>query len=210
MHVAWRSSEAAAQALRAEFGDRVHRADLEQETEARHLVERVVSTDGRLDVLVHAVGAYARGPLAGAHARTWRDLAASNVESALHAFDAARSSLRAARGSALFFTVAGLEGLRAKRDTACYAAAKSALLVLVRSWALEEAPFGVRVNAIAPGIVPHEHAAPDTLDPALHARVPLGRAGVPEDVARAALFLCSDAAAYTTGTELSVAGGWTP
>ena len=87
MHVAWRSSEAAAQALRAEFGERVHRADLEQETEARHLVERVVSTDGRLDVLVHAVGAYARGPLAGAHARTWRDLAASNVESALHAYN---------------------------------------------------------------------------------------------------------------------------
>jgi NAD(P)-dependent dehydrogenase (short-subunit alcohol dehydrogenase family) len=132
----------------------------------------------------------------------------SNVTTAFHVFGAARPALRASRGCALFFGVAGLDALRGRRDTALYAAAKSALLVLVRSWALEEGPHGVRVNAVSPGVVPHAAADAMTLDPALHARIPLGRAGTPEEIARAALFLCSDDARYTTGTDLAVSGGW--
>ena len=66
----------------------------------------------------------------------------------------------------MFFGCAGLAGLRARRYAAAYTAAKSALLVLVRSWAREEASHGLHVNMVSPGIVPHDDAHPETLQSA--------------------------------------------
>jgi 3-oxoacyl-[acyl-carrier protein] reductase len=208
VHVTWRSEGPRAGALRAEFGARAHRADLTEPLDAAGLVRAVLERDGRLDHVVHAVGEYVSGPLAGASAADLARMLASNVETAFHLFSAARAPLRAHRGRAVFFGTSGLAGFRARRSTALYAAAKSALLVLVRSWALEEAPHGVTVNLVSPGHVPHADAHPDTLDAARLAAIPLGRPGTPEDIARAVAFLCSDEAAYTTGTELLVGGGY--
>jgi NAD(P)-dependent dehydrogenase (short-subunit alcohol dehydrogenase family) len=208
VHVAWRSSRAAAQALEREFAGRVHQADVERQDEARALVAAVLETDGRLDCLVHAVGVFRAGRLDELEPAALRALWENNVGSALLLFGAARAALRASRGAALFFGTAGLAGLRGRGTAAAYTAAKSALLVLVRSWALEEGPHGLRVNMLSPGLIPHEHAAPATLDPALPARVPLGRAGTLEEVARAAAWLVSPEASYVTGTDLEVAGGW--
>lgn len=208
VHVTWRSSASRAEVLVPEFEGRVHRADLEDEDETRALVESVLERDGRLDAFVHAVGEFSAAPLATTTAAEVRRLLENNVVSAVNAFDAAREALRASGGSALFFGVAGLEGMRARRESAAYAAAKSALLVLVRSWALEEAVHGVRVNLVSPGMIPHEDAAPETKDPKRIARIPLGFAGTPEDIASAASFLLSDAARHVTGVDLPVAGGW--
>jgi NAD(P)-dependent dehydrogenase (short-subunit alcohol dehydrogenase family) len=208
VHVAWRSENESARALRAEFGARAHPADLLAPGAAEDLARAVLAAEGRLDHAVHAVGEYTSAPLVETTPADLRRLLASNVESSFAFFGAVRPALRAARGRAVFFGTSGLEGLRARRATAAYAAAKSALLVLVRSWALEEAPHGVTVNLVSPGHVPHAHAHADTLDPGSLARIPLGRAGTPEDVARAVGFLCSDDAGYTTGTELLVSGGW--
>jgi NAD(P)-dependent dehydrogenase (short-subunit alcohol dehydrogenase family) len=208
VHVTWRTSAARADVLVPEFDGRVHRADLEDEDETRALVDAVLTRDGQLDAFVHAVGDFSAAPLASTTAAEVRRLLENNVLSAVHAFDAAREPLRATRGAALFFGVAGLEGLRGRRESAAYAAAKSALLVLVRSWALEEAAHGVRVNLVSPGIVPHADAAPETRDPARIARIPLGFAGTPEDIAAAAGFLLSDEARHVTGVDLPVAGGW--
>lgn len=208
VHVVWRSEGASARLLRDEFGPRAHHADLLEPRDADALVRAVVERDGRLDHAVHAVGEYVSGPLESASLSDLRRLLASNVESAFVFFGAARPALRAARGRAVFFGTSGLSGFRARRTTAAYAAAKSALFVLVKSWALEEAPHGVTVNLVSPGHVPHEHAHPDTLDAELLGKIPLGRPGTPADVARAVAFLCSDEASYTTGTELLVSGGW--
>jgi NAD(P)-dependent dehydrogenase (short-subunit alcohol dehydrogenase family) len=208
VHVTWRSEGASARALRDEFGDRAHRADLLEPRDAAELVRSVLERDGRLDHAVHAVGEYVSGPLEAATLADLRRMLASNAESAFVFFAATRAALRAARGRAVFFGTSGLAGFRARRSTAAYAAAKSALVVLVKSWALEEAPHGVTVNLVSPGHVPHAHAHPDTLDEHRLASIPLGRPGTPEDVARAVAFLCSDEAAYTTGTELLVSGGW--
>jgi NAD(P)-dependent dehydrogenase (short-subunit alcohol dehydrogenase family) len=194
--------------LERRFPERTHCADLEEPGAARALVDAVVGRDGCLDVLVHAVGDFRDGALTETRVEHVEQLFASNVTTSVRLFDAARTGLRSAGGCALFFGVAGLEGLRGRVETAAYAAAKSALLVLVRSWALEEAPHGVRVNMLSPGIVPHEHADEATLDPRRHARVPAGRPGTPEEVASAALFLCSDGAGYVTGADLPVAGGY--
>jgi NAD(P)-dependent dehydrogenase (short-subunit alcohol dehydrogenase family) len=208
VHVVWRSAGATARALEREFGARAHHADLEDARQAEALVAAVLAQDGRLDHAVHAVGEYVSGPLAGTTPAELRRMWTSNVESAFSLFGAVRPALRAARGRAVFFGTSGLDGFRARRSTAAYAAAKSALFVLVRGWALEEAPHGVTVNLVSPGHVPHAHAHADTLDAERLARIPLGRPGTPEDVARAVAHLCSDAASYTTGTELLVSGGW--
>jgi len=208
VHVVRRGDPARYPDLEARFGARVHAADVTRAADVERLVAGVLAADGRLDVLVHAVGEYVSGPLETTGAADLRRMLASNVESALLVFDAARPALREARGRAVFFGCSGLEGFRARRETAAYAAAKSALLVLVRAWAVEEAPHGVTVNLVSPGHVPHEGAHPDTLDPERHARIPAGRPGAPEDVARAVGWLVSPEAAYTTGTDLLVTGGW--
>ncbi|MFN0243790.1 MAG: SDR family NAD(P)-dependent oxidoreductase [Planctomycetota bacterium] len=208
VHVVYHSSEGLARQREAEFPGRVHRADLSRAEDSGALVRAVLARDGRLDHLVHAVGEYVSGPLAELASADLQRLLHSNVTTAFHVFQAARAALRTAHGSAVFFGCAGLAGLRAHRESAAYSAAKSALLVLARSWAVEEAPFGVRVNMLSPGLVPHEHADPDTLDAARHARIPFGRPGTPEEVADAVEFLCSDAARYVTGADLPLAGGW--
>jgi len=208
VHVTWRSEGPTAEALRAEFGPRAHRADLLEPGAAEALAQRVLALDGRLDHAVHAVGEYVSGPLEETSPADLQRMWASNVGSAFAFFGAVRAALRASGGKAVFFGTSGLGGLRARRRTAAYASAKSALVVLVRSWALEEAPHGVTVNLVSPGHVPHEHAHPDTLEEQSLERIPMGRMGKPEDVARAVGFLCSSAADYTTGSELLVSGGW--
>lgn len=208
VHVVYRGSRDLAREREAEFPSRVHQADLCRAADAERLVAEVLARDGRIDHVVHAVGEYVHGPLAELAIDDLRRLFQSNVESSFLLMQAARAELRRTRGNVVFFGSAGLEGLRGRRETAAFSAAKSALLVLVRSLAIEEARFGVRVNVVSPGIIPHEHASEDTLDPARARKIPLGRPGTVEEIASAVLFLSSDAAGYTTGTDLQVAGGW--
>ena len=206
VHVVWRSENDAAEALRASFGERAHRGDLTRAEDVRALVDGVLEFDTRLDHVVHAVGEYVSASLEETSVEDLERLFASNVRSSHLLFDAVRAPLRASRGDAVFFGCTGLAGFRARRTSAAYAAAKSALLVLVRSWALEEAPHGVRVNMVSPGHIPHADAHPETLS--ISTDVPLGRKGTPEDIARAVAFLASDQAVHTTGTDLYVGGGW--
>jgi len=208
VHVVWRSEGAAAQALADEYGERAHRADLTGAADVQRVVDEVLTTDARLDHVVHAVGEYVSGPLVEASLADLQRMLTSNVESALLLMNAIRAPLRESRGDAVFFGCSGLEGHRARKLTAAYAAAKSALRVLMRAWALEEAPHGLRVNMVSPGHVPHDDAHADTLATERLEQIPLGRPGRPDDIARAVAFLCSDEAAHTTGTDLLVTGGW--
>jgi NAD(P)-dependent dehydrogenase (short-subunit alcohol dehydrogenase family) len=205
--ILYRSSHAAARALESEFDGRVLQADLCAPGAAERALERVLARDGRLDSAVHAVGDYESGALLETEPAALRALWQSNVESALLYARAVQAPLRSARGSLVFFGCAGLEGLRGKRTVAGYAMAKSALLVLARSLALELAPQ-VRVNVVSPGLVPHEHAHPDSSAERLVARVPLQRVGTPAEVGETVAWLCSPQASYVTGADVPVSGGW--
>ncbi len=208
VHAVYRTENERAVALRDEFGERAHRADLLVPDDADRLAAEVLALDGRLDHAVHAVGEYVSGPLAELSHADFQRMWASNAESSFLFFNAVRAPLRDAGGRAVFFGCSGLNGLRGRRETAAYAAAKSALLVLVRGWAIEEAAHGVTVNMISPGVIPHDAAHVDTLDADRQARIPLGEPGRLEDVAQAVSWLCSRAASHTTGTDLLVSGGW--
>ncbi len=208
VHGTWRSPGANAEHLQSRLGARARRCDLGAPADARAVIEAVVALDGRLDALVVAAGDYLPGTLEDHGSASIEAQLAAQVVGPARAFEAARTHLRAARGAVVFFGVAGLEGLRVRRRSAAYCAAKSALLVLVRSWSLEEATHGVRVNMVSPGVVPHPDADPETLDPAVLARVPLLGATTPGDLANAVRWLCSTEARHVTGVDLPVAGGF--
>lgn len=208
VHLAFRSTGPHLEELRREFGGRVHPANVEQESDWARLSSAVLGIDGRLDHFVHCVGEYEHGPLSAVAAPTLQRLFENNVVSAHLGLAALRPALRSARGSVVLFGCAGVDTARARRDAAAYVSAKTALLVLARSWAQEEAEHGVRVNMVAPGLVPHEHASEDTLDPSLWSRIPFGRPGEPREVAEVVAWLSSSASSYVTGAVVPVAGGW--
>lgn len=208
VHIMYRASRELAAQIEPEFPGRVHSSDAGSADEWGALVARIAQRDGGVDHWVHAVGEYVHGELAGATAVELRRMFASNVDTAFEGLRALRPTLRARGGDAVFFGCAGLDGHHARRTTAIYTAAKSALLVLARSWAVEEARHGVRVNVVSPGHVPHEHASDDTRDAALWQRIPMGRPGTPDEVAHAVEWLTSPAASYVTGANLDISGGW--
>ena len=205
VYLTYHSSADRAAALAEEFSGRIVQLNAEDPDAVRAAADGLVAEAGRLDFVVNSIGAYASGSLEGTSPALAEGLWRSNVLTSLHLVDATRGALRSSHGAYLFFGCAGLAGLRARRECAAYAAAKSALLVFVRSLAREEAPHGVRANMLSPGIVPHDAAHPDTLDPEQHAGIPMGHPGKPADIAAAALHLAD--AAHTTGTDLVVAGG---
>jgi len=208
VHVVHRS-EPAPESLVETFGERVHQADLTCGAEAARVVAEILQQDGSLSNVVHAVGDYGAGPLEDTSPETLEQLFRSNVTTAFHLVHGVRSALRSAgNGRLVFLGTAGLAGHRARSRSAAYAAAKSALFVLVRSWAKEEASHGVTVNMVSPGLVPHPDAHADTLDPERLASIPAGRPSTPAEIASACAFLCSDQASHATGGDLQVGGGF--
>lgn len=134
----------------------------------------------------------------------WDDVIHTNLTSTFRLTKAAlRPMVRARYGRIV--TVASVVGPRANAGQANYAASKAGLLGMSRTVAAEVAARGVTLNAVAPGFIDTAMTA-DVPDGAL-ARIPMGRAGRPDEVAAAVRFLASDAASYVTGTTLFVDGG---
>ncbi|HPF13466.1 MAG: SDR family oxidoreductase [Planctomycetes bacterium] len=206
VHGMARDSGRLAALARALGPDRVHGGDLRDPSVAHQVVQAVLAREGRLDGLILGVGTYHLATLQQTTATQWEDLLRTNLLSAVHLVDAARNALRETRGQVLMFGTAGMETRPARKGSAAYVVAKTALLAYMRSLALEEAHHGVRVNMLSPGIVPHAGASVDTLDPEVWKAIPLGRPGSLEDITDAALWMVQ--ASHVTGQNLEVAGGF--
>lgn len=164
---------------------------------------------GGVDVLVNNVGAPLAGTVTTTEVDAWNDLLRSNITSAFLFARAAMPELVKRRGSIV--QVSSVQGNRADYGWAAYNTSKGALESMTRSMALDHAADGVRVNAVAPGVIatPRTAAAPpDKLAPIV-ARTPLGRVGAAADVASVVAFLASDDAAFVTGAIVPVDGGLT-
>jgi len=126
------------------------------------------------------------------------------------------AEIMARQGSGSIVSVASVSGIRGQEQRAAYCGTKGAVLQITRAAALELAASGVRVNAVSPGAVDTPllrearfagHANQDELVADVGASLPLGRIGLPEDVAHAVLYLASDEASWVTGTNLVIDGG---
>jgi 2-deoxy-D-gluconate 3-dehydrogenase len=117
------------------------------------------------------------------------------------------------RGWGRVVCIGSVMAVRPRAETVIYAALKSAQLTALRAIAREVAPQGVTMNVISPGAIETEKNAERYADPAFRravvAKIPIGRPGNPEDIVGAVQFLCSDAAAYITGINVPLDGGWT-
>jgi glucose 1-dehydrogenase len=185
-------------------------ADLEEDSAASAMVEKVVQRFGRLDVLVCCAGVLEIGLLEETSLETldrqWR----VNVRAPFALSQAAIPHLRCGGGSIVYFiSPAGQIG---QAYAGAYGMSKAALAQLTRTLAVELASAGVRVNAISPGWIQTPMNAELRQDPMVVqlalATTPAGRLGSPDDIAPAVLFLVSDAADYITGAILPVSGGY--
>ena len=173
-------------------------------------VDATLARFGSIDVLVNNVGGTFRASFLDTVEKGWDALVRTNLKTVLHGVRVvAPHMISRARGGSII-NVVSIEAERAAPLYAPYAACKAAVVNFTQSMALELAPHGIRVNAIAPDICLTE-GLEQMVGPAEKERhrwiVPLGRPAVPEDVAGAAVFLASDLSAYVTGINLPVDGG---
>ena len=181
-------------------------ADLANLAALPSLIEKLLAHFGRLDALINNASAFYATPLDSATPTQWNELFASNAQAPFFLTQAAIPALREARGG-----IVNMLDIYAERPLAgytLYCMAKASLAAMTRSLALELGP-DIRVNGIAPGAVlwPAEGKSDEEQNELL-SRTPLKRAGTPEDVASAILWLLRDAH-YTTGQVVHVDGGRT-
>jgi meso-butanediol dehydrogenase/(S,S)-butanediol dehydrogenase/diacetyl reductase len=175
--------------------------------------ERVVGDLGRVDALVNCAAVICENlPAEQAGEEDLDRLWRVNVKGGLFAAQAAFGDMRR-RGKGAIVNLASQAAILSLPNQVVYTASKGAVVAMTRSLAIDWAPHGIRVNAIAPTFVWTPMAKPmleiEQVHDASVRRIPLGRIGQPQDIAGAAVYLCSDAASMVTGHLLPVDGGWT-
>jgi 2-deoxy-D-gluconate 3-dehydrogenase len=186
-------------------------ADLSDRAAVSALVDRVHALERPVDILVNNAGTIHRAPAVDHSLAAWDELLEVNL-SAPFALTQALGAGMVARGAGKVIFTASLLSFQGGINVAAYTASKHAIAGLTKALANEWAPFGVNVNAIAPGYIATDNTQALRDDPAraraILERIPAGRWGTPKDIAGAVVFLASPAADYVNGTVLTVDGGW--
>ncbi|CAN5708264.1 SDR family oxidoreductase [soil metagenome] len=184
-------------------------ADVSDAEAMERMVEETVERFGHLDVLFNNAGILMQGSIAETDRDDWRKMMSVNLDGVFYGSKAALPHLKKSAGCIV--NTASLSGLGADRGMAAYNAAKGAVVNLTRAMAVDHAREGVRVNAVCPTFIrtpmTTEMEEDDETREAFLDRIPMGRLGEPEDIARAVLFLASENAGFITGVNLPVDGG---
>ena len=192
-------------------------ADLTEAAAAERIRDAAQSAHGAIDVLVNNAGRYPFAMLAETSDQLVEDVFGLNFTAALRL---TRTIVPVMTAGASVINVGSLDGLRPSAlGLTVYGASKAALLAMTKHLALELAPSGIRVNAVVPGGIRTEGAEAmseggamtveerDAIFAAFSAKTPMGRMGIPDDLAGPVVFLASNDSAYVTGSVLLVDGG---
>jgi 3-oxoacyl-[acyl-carrier protein] reductase len=211
--VNYRSDEHGASSVVEEIGRRgatgvALRADVTEMGQVRSMVDSVLSRYSRIDVLVNNAGGNRDALLAFMSPDDWASVLDVNLTGVFQCCKAVVRPMMAQRHGVIV-NVSSLSGITGLPGQVNYAAAKGGVNALTRALAQEVARFGIRVNAVAPGLVETEMASrlPAAQREQLLSKVPLGRMAAPEEVAGVVKFLASDEASYMTGQIIQVTGG---
>jgi len=182
--------------------------DVTDELSVESAIDQIFKIENRIDVLVNNAGMTKDGLIMRMKTEDWEAVLNANLRSAFF-LSRAVSRIMLKQRSGCILNMSSVVGLHGNGGQANYAASKAGLIGFTKSLAKELGSRNIRVNAIAPGYVETSmtQVLPETAKENLKSSIPLGRPGVPEDIAEAALFLCSSHAAYITGVVLNVDGG---
>jgi NAD(P)-dependent dehydrogenase (short-subunit alcohol dehydrogenase family) len=168
---------------------------------------------GMPDVVVNNAGIVRFGALADLALSDWQSVLDVNLTGTFIVAQAVAKRWIAAGRPGVIVNITSINGVVAGPRSGAYGATKAAVALLTSQMAIEWGPFGIRVNAVAPGLIDAGMSAPIYADlatrQARESKVPLGRLGTGDDIARTVLFLASDDAAYITGQNILVDGGVT-
>jgi 2-dehydro-3-deoxy-D-gluconate 5-dehydrogenase len=187
-------------------------ADVSSLPDARRTVEATLHAFGRLDILVNNAGVYPFVPAMEVTEALWDKVLDTNLKGLFFYAQASAEEMIKEGHAGKIINVASIDALHPTGLLAHYDAAKGGVLMVTRALALELAQYSIGVNAIAPGGIETPGAGiPTAADESYQtfvARIPMGRLGVPDEVARVALFLASSASDYMTGSLVVVDGGY--
>jgi 3-oxoacyl-[acyl-carrier protein] reductase len=184
-------------------------ADVRDDSQVRALIGRALSEYGRIDILFNNAGVNIQSSVAEMSDEAWEVVIDVNLGGTFRTIRAALPAMiQAGFGSIINMT--SYQAYSGAAGAAHYAAAKAGIIALTKSVAQEVAPKGIRVNAIAPGVVNNPFlakAVPQSIIDQLVGNTPMGRAGSPDDIAGVAAFLASEDSRFVTGAVISVTGG---
>lgn len=182
-------------------------ADVSQKDEARDIVRRTVEKFGRLDILVNNAGITRDKTLRKMTDDDWMDVINTNLNSVYYSVSAAMPAM-IQQNYGRIINISSYVGQAGNFGQANYGASKGGIIAFTKTAALELARYGITVNALAPGFTETDmlHKVAPDIQTMIKAKIPLGRFGLPDEIAKAVLFLAADGD-YITGQQINVNGG---
>lgn len=186
----------------------VEQADVSDLAQVKRMIGNILEQCGRIDVLVNNAGIIRDGFLMLMSENDWSDVISTNLTGTFNCSKAVSEHM-ISRRSGVIINISSLSGITGLPGQTNYSAAKGGVIAFTKALAKELAPFGIRVNAVAPGVIGTElvDSLGERTKSGFLEAIPLKRFGRPEEVASVVGFLASEDASYITGETISVTGG---
>ena len=200
--------------IKAAGGEAVFvRLDVTNEADWQRAVETAVNQFGQLNILVNNAGVSGLGRVEEVSLEEWNRVMDINSTGVFLGTKTAIPAMRQAGGGSIINISSQLGLVGTDNSSPQYQASKGSVRLLTKATAIQYAPDGIRVNSVHPGPIETPMTEARRSDPEIRklmlSRIPLGRYGQPDDVAKGVLYLASDDSSFVTGSELVIDGGWT-